>query len=305
MFWRLALLIFGVFAGATAVIMIKASHIHWAELSSYRLLVAAVVLAPVYFRDLRRHRAAYRLEHLLGAVLPGLLLGLHFFTWVVGARMTLAANASLIVNMVPIVLPFFLLVLIRERLTLGEILGVVLAVSGMSLLTAGDAHVSAESMQGDLMCFGSMILYAAYMAFGRKNRHYPTVWLYLVPVYLVGGVFCLLVSLALTSPIHAYPPREILLILGLGIVPTVMGHSILNYTMRHLRGQLVGIANMGQFVFAGFLGWIFLDNEPTWALYLACVPIVAGAAMAIFLGPKKRTEKEAELEGEIGSAGSA
>jgi drug/metabolite transporter (DMT)-like permease len=305
MFWRILLLITGVFAGSTAVIMIKASQLHWAELSSYRLLVAAVVLAPIFYRDLRRHRAAFTQGHLLGAVAPGLLLGLHFFTWIVGARMTSPANASLIVNMVPIVLPFFLLALIRERLTAGEIGGVVLAVSGMALLTGSDAHVSSESMQGDLMCFGSMILYAAYLAFGRKNRHYPTVWLYLVPVYLVGGTFCLLISLGLTSPIHAYPPGEILLVLGLGIVPTVMGHSILNYAMRHLRGQVVGIANMGQFIFAGVLGWVFLGQEPTWALYLACVPIVAGAAMAIFLGPRKRKEKEAELEGEIGSAGSA
>jgi drug/metabolite transporter (DMT)-like permease len=301
---RLCLLLFGVIASATAVIMIKASRIPWAELSSYRVLVAAVALAPLFVRDLRRHRAAYGPDHLRGALLPGLLLGLHFLTWVVGARMTTAANASLIVNMVPVAMPFLLLYLIRERLTLGEIGGVVLAVGGMALLTASDAHVSAESMRGDLLCFGSMLLYATYMAFGRKNRHYPTIWLYVVPVYLVAGVFCFLVSLTQGSPIHEYPPKEILLILGLGIIPTVMGHSILNYAMRHLRGQVVALANMGQVIFVGMLDWIISGRVPSWALYLAGVPVVAGVALAIFLGPQRRKAKEEELEKEIGSAGS-
>jgi len=304
MFPRILLLVLGVFACSTAVIMIRASQTHWAELSSYRLLVAAVALAPVYFRDLRRHRAAYTAGHLGGAILPGLLLGLHFFTWVVGARLTLAANASLIVNMVPIVMPFLLLAMVRERLTGGEIGGTALAIGGTALLTASDARLSGEYMQGDLMCFGSMVLYAAYLAFGRKNRHYPTVWLYLVPVYLVGGVFCLGVSLFLTSPLHAYPLRELLLILGLGLVPTVMGHSIVNYTMRHLRGQVVAIANLGQFIFAGAMDWALNGKVPSWALYISAAAVVGGAVLAIFRAPRERAEKEAQIEGEIGASGS-
>jgi len=304
MFPRILLLILGVFACSTAVIMIRASGTHWAELSSYRLLVAAIALAPIYFRDLRRHRAAYAAGHLRGAILPGLLLGLHFFTWVVGARLTQAANASLIVNMVPIVMPFLLLAMTRERLTGGELCGTALAIGGTALLTASDARLSGQFMQGDLICFGSMVLYAAYLAFGRKNRHYPTVWLYLVPVYLVGGVFCLLVSLCLTNPVHAYPPKELLLVLGLGIVPTVIGHSIINYTMRHLRGQVVAIANLGQFIFAGAMDWALNGKVPSWALYVAAAAVVSGALLAIFRAPRERRRKEEELEGEIGASGS-
>ena len=304
MFPRILLLVLGVFACSTAVIMIRASQTDWAELSSYRLLVAAIALAPVYFRDLRRHRAAYTAGHLRGAILPGLLLGLHFFTWVVGARLTLAANASLIVNMVPIVMPFLLLAMVRERLTWGEIGGTALAIGGTVLLTASDAGLPGKPMLGDLMCFGSMLLYAAYLAFGRKNRHYPTVWLYLVPVYLVGGLFCLAVSLCRTNPLHAYPAREVLLILGLGIVPTVIGHSIINYTMRHLRGQVVAIANLGQFIFAGAMDWALNGKVPSWVLYISAAAVVSGALLAIFRAPQERKEKEAQIEGEIGASGS-
>ncbi len=288
MILRIILLVFGVFCGATAVIMIKASQTHWAELASFRLLVAAAALAPVYFRDRKRHRAEYTRRHLAGSLLPGLLLGLHFLTWVVGARMTLAANASLIVNMVPVVMPLLLIVLVREKLTKGEIVGTALALAGTALLTASDARLSAESMRGDLVCFVSMVLYAAYLALGRKNRHYPTVWLYLVPVYLSAGLVCLAVSLALQSPFHEYPAREVLLILGLGLVPTVMGHSILNHAMRSLRGQAVALANLGQFVFAGAMAWLML-GEALRPAFLAAAPlVVAGVALAV-LTPSRQS----------------
>ena len=301
MLWRALLLAVGVFAGSTAVIQIKACTVDPVQMASYRQLVAAAVLAPVFLRDWRRHRAAYTWAHLRGAMLPGLMLGLHFISWIFGAQKARAANASLIVNMVPIVLPFFLHWLIRERITKGEVAGTALALAGLVLLAVADSRHGGQLVAGDLICFGSMILFALYLALGRKNRHYPTVWLYLVPVYFLGGAFCLLCTLvlapiapALAAPITAFPTqnvlREVLLVLGLGIIPTVIGHSILNYTMRHLRGQVVGIANLGQFVFAGVMAWFFFQEVPSWALYVSAVFVVAGVAIAVRSAPPAARE---------------
>jgi len=102
------ILLLGVFACSTAVIMIKASGEHAVLLSSYRLFIGAVALTPLFLRDLRRHRDSFRLRDLRRSVIPGLLLGAHFISWIIAARMTTATNASLIVNLVPVAMPFFL-----------------------------------------------------------------------------------------------------------------------------------------------------------------------------------------------------
>jgi drug/metabolite transporter (DMT)-like permease len=285
------LLLLSVLATSTAVIMIKASTVHPVLLASLRLVVASLVLTPVFLRDLRRHRRGdgaaagrsrpYTRQHLRASILPGVVLAVHLISWIVGARMTPAANASLIVNLVPLVMPFFLLWLVNEPLTTREIAATAVALGGVVVLTAGDLNLSPTYFAGDLICFGSMLFYALYMALGRRNRSVPTVWLYLVPLYTVAAVVSMGVALFFVNPIQPYSARDAALILGLGIVPTVVGHSLLNYAMQHFRGQLVSIVNMTQFVFAGVLAYLILGETPTWSFYVASLMMAVSAWVAV------------------------
>jgi len=287
MFLRVCMLILGVYACSTAVIMIKeldrlgGVEIHAALVSSYRLLVAAVILTPLFLRDLLRHRRRYTRRHLLRSVLPAALLAAHFISWIAAVPMTTAANASLIVNMVPVVMPFWLFLLIRERINRRELSGTLLAVAGLAVLGASSFHLSTRNLLGDVTCFVSMLFFAYYLALGRRNRDYPTVWLYLVPLYAIAGVLCFAVGVCLASPIRPYTFDQVKFIIGLGVVPTVVGHSLLNLSMRHLRGQAVSMGNLGQFVFAGLMAWWWQHETPHWAFYPASALIVAGAIIAL------------------------
>ncbi|MBN1878297.1 MAG: DMT family transporter [Anaerolineae bacterium] len=275
MFLHLGLLLLSVLATSTAVIMIKASAVQPVLLAALRLLVAAVALTPIFIRDYRRH--PYMTGHLRASLLPGLILGIHFISWIVGARMTPTANASLIVNLVPVVMPFFLAVLLQERLTRNEFLATGLALCGVVFLTAADFNLSATYFVGDMICFISMLFYAFYMALGRKNRHFATIWLYLVPLYYFAGILCFVISLFFVNPLQPYSTQDVVLILGLGIVPTVIGHSLLNYAMKHLRGQQVSIINMGQFVFAGLMAYALFGEVPDWTFYPASLLLLVSA----------------------------
>ncbi len=286
MLWRVLLLIFGVFATATAVIMIKACDVAPTPLAGYRLLVAAVVLSPLFVRDWRRYHERYGLPDVRRTLLPALVLAGHFISWTIAARLTQTANASLIVNMVPIVMPFILYLLIRERLNRGEVRGTVLAMCGILLLGLFDFHLVPENVAGDAGCFGSMILFAFYLGLGRRNRDFPTVWLYTVPLYFFAGVACIVAGAAAGSNFAIDTQRDLLLTIGLGVVPTVIGHSVLNYSMRHLRGQAVSIVNLGQFIFAGTMGYFLLDDLPKWAFFVAAPLAVAGAVLALRATPE-------------------
>lgn len=281
MLLRILLLIVGVYACSTAVIFIKISEEHAVLLSSYRLLVAAVLLTPVFIRDFRRQAGSFAVREFRATIVPGIMLGLHFISWISCARMTNAANASLIVNLVPVAMPFFMLMMIRERLNRNEVAGTIAALVGLFLLSGTDYELNREYFWGDVGCFVSMLFFAFYLALGRRNRHFPTTWLYVVPLYYVAGFFCLLVALPFVNPIKPYPLRELGLIAALGIIPTIVGHSILNASMQQLRGQIVSVVNMGQFVFAGIMAFFFLAELPHTAFYIASVLVVAGSYLAI------------------------
>ena len=285
---QIAILLVGVFACCTAVIVIKASTVNPALLAALRLLVAAAVLAPLYFRDRKRHRLTYNNRHLAATLAPALALALHFILWIIGARRTTAANATLIVNMLPLVMPFYLFAFFRERITTREIIGTLLALAATACLTAGDFHLGRQTIIGDLACLAALLFLTYYLILSRKNRHITTIWLYIVPVYFFAGLICLLISLPFVNPLtEPCPPREILLILALAIVPTVIGHSIINYSMRHLRGQIVALVNLSQVAFAAALAYLFFRELPTPVFYVA-TPLLA-ASLAVTLRQKKTT----------------
>ena len=279
---HLLLLLFGVMCASSAVIIVKASHEHPILLASYRLLVAVVFLLPLFLRDCRRYRSSYGLPHLAASILPGFLLGLHFMSWIAAARMTAAVNASLLVNLSPVAMPFFLLVLVHERVNRQEIVGTLMAVCGLVVLSWSDFTVSPEHFWGDMLCLGSMLLFCWYLVTARRNNRAPSIWLYVVPVYTVAGVFCFLCALLLADPIKSYPPREIALILALAFFPTVIGHSVFNRSMQHLRGQVVSIVNMMQFIFAGTLAFVLLDEVPSRVFYVAAALVVCGGWTCVF-----------------------
>jgi len=295
MFFRALLLTLGVFACATAVIMIKAGTVAPVPLAGYRLLVAAAVLAPLFARDLKRHRNRYTRRHLLRTLLPAVLLATHFISWIFAARLTLAANANLVVNLVPVVMPFLLYLLVRERLTRGELVGTMVAMLGVTFLAGGDYHISREYFLGDVVAFGSMILFAGYLALGRRNRDFPTIWLYVVPVYLFGGLLCVAAAVVSRRDMSVPSDWDWLMVAGLGVVPTVVGHSILNYSMKHIRGQAVSVANLGEFIFAGIMAAAWLGERPGWNFYIACVLTVGGAVWALKAQPRPGAAKPEQL----------
>jgi drug/metabolite transporter (DMT)-like permease len=282
---QLAIVVFGVFMGSTSVIMIKASTISPILQASYRQLMAALILLPFYFRELKARGERPSLRGALPSLVPGVLLGLHFIAWIFGARMTLAGNSTVIVNMAPVVMPFVAIALIGVRPSRREILGTIVASMGVVVLAAADYRGSGEGggrFAGDLICFLAMILYTIYLALGRRNNPGRRLWSYLVPLYLSGGLFCLLAALAVgQNPVAGITWVDVAMTAGLAIGPTIMGHSIMNWAMLRFPPQVVSILNLGQFLFAGALAFFLFGELPTATFYATSVLIVAGSVIAI------------------------
>jgi drug/metabolite transporter (DMT)-like permease len=268
---------------STSVIFIKASTAHPILIAALRLTIAALLLTPLERRDRRKYATILSAPEMKPSTwIPGVVLALHFISWNYGAKLTASAQASLIVNLVPVAMPFFLWFMIRERINRREIIGTAITLVGVLLITAHDAMSANGSLAGNLVCFVSMLLFAGYLALGRRHRNLPSLWIYIVPVYRVAALTCALCSIPLlTTGMTWTSPREWLIILALAIVPTIVGHSFLNGAMRHFRGQVVSLATCGQFATAGLLAWIVFGELPHSLFYLASLIVVTGIVIVI------------------------
>jgi drug/metabolite transporter (DMT)-like permease len=279
---RFFILLLGICAGGTAIIMIKACDENPLLLSSYRLLVAAISLTPFFFRDLGRFQGEYGWKQFSWSVLPALALAFHMMTWVIGAHMTQTSNAVLIVNLTPVAVPFFVWIFFKERVNRREVLGTGLALIGLLWITGSTLMVSKTDFMGDLICLISMLGFAMYLALGRKNGGRISLWLYMVPLYYVAGLICLVCACFMINPIKPYTLNNILMMVGLGIIPTVIGHTILNYSMKHFRSQVVSVANLGQIIVGTVLGAVVLNDPPRPSFYGASVLIISGILVVLF-----------------------
>jgi len=198
------------------------------------------------------------------------------------ARMTLAANASLIVNMIPLVMPLLAFVLYRQSLAPREAVGSALALGGILVLGAGSVELNPAYLAGDLMALFSMTFFASYLILAKGATHLPLLT-YLVGVYLVGSLTAFMGGVLLDGPfeLRYLQSPEILYALGLALGPTMMGHTFMNLAMRHLPSQVVSIAQLTQFMWASFFAWILFREIPSWAFIPAALLVLAGGFLSI------------------------
>ena len=291
------LLFIGVLATSTSVIFIRLSQTDAVLLAGYRSLLAGLILLPFFIKALRKHKHDYKGSFFFRSLIPGLFLAVHFAIFNIGARLTPAANSTLIINMLPIITPFLFYAILREFINRAEIYGTILSLAGLVVLGVTDYRIDSRHGAGDIICFVSLIFYAFYLVLGRKNRDIVSIWLYVVPLYLTAGITTILVLFignesGLTDvPIFCfYTLYEFLLILALALIPTVIGHTIINYSLKYLRAQSVSIIILSQFIFAGVLGYVFLNEIPNYAFYIASTLIVIGALIVIITARPSHTK---------------
>ena len=286
---RFLILIIGVFACSTAVIFLRTSSWPPMLLAAARLLAATLFLSPVYFIA-RKREAIATSTAIKNSFWPAVMLALHFMSWIVGVRMTTATNATLIVNLVPICMPFMLYLLIREKPNRYEYISTAIAMLGLAIIAIDDLNLSIDHFYGDLVCFASMLAFAFYLALARFYQHSKSIWLYVIPIYGISGIMCLCTSFAFEDwSAVSLDAEEWAYIAALGIIPTIIGHSILNLAMRWYRGQFVSVINLGQFIFAGLMAWPIFDEIPRYPFICAALCIVGAA---VYLVKHQRTTTE-------------
>lgn len=285
---RFLVLLSGVFFCSTSVILIRSSNLPPALVGSYRLLFAAVLLLPLFISSWRKHSETVNPRLFLRCIFPAILLAIHLISWAAGARMTYIANATLIINLTPAVMPLLAFFLIKEKVTRREILGTFVALGGVAILSANAFSINPDFLWGNMVCFGSMITFAAYLAFGRINKDFPSIWLYMVPIYMIAAALCFLFSILTLDSISIGSWEEAGWMLAMAILPTILGHVTLNNSLRYFTAQTFAVVNLHQFVSAGLMGWLIFNDTPPLTFYFAAALCVSGAIIVIHEAAKIR-----------------
>ena len=264
---------------SSAAILTRYCRVPATSIGFWRVFGAALVLAPWWWAVWCREGKPGVLSR--GPVLVGLFLGLHFATWAWALQHATIANAMLFVGLQPLMAPFIARPLLGERLNRWEIVACLLACSGMVTILGRQFACERGQVAGSLVAFASAGLCACYFVFTRKYRRHQHALLFTLPVYLVAAGVQAVAGLVMDGGIHAGTGGTRLALLGLILFPTVGGHTLAIYLLRHVKSQMVTLSIPAQFILGTTAAVFLFGEKPSAWLMAGAVLILGGVVLGV------------------------
>ncbi len=209
-------------------------------------------------------------------VLSGAFLAAHFVTWISGVQLTKISHAVLLGSTHPVfalgMSPLFL----RERGSWRTVVAALLTLLGISLIAGQDWGIGSTEMSGDFLAVLSALFVTFYIFIARHQRQEIDLIPYLIAVYASAAFFLLLVILMQGLPLWNYSYQVHLIMFLLAVVPTGIGHSLINWAARRIEAYKVNFSILGEPVFASVLAYFLFGEKPYGFFYLGALLIVFG-----------------------------
>lgn len=253
--------------GSASILIRLAGNLNPVTLTFLRLSVAwLAVLALALGSGTLRQVPRYPQIAVMFA--SGTVLTVHFVAFIYAIQTTTVASASFLVNTAPIFVAVLTAVFLKERPSLLESSGVLLAGSGVAAVFASDPQgFFSTSGSGELSALLAAFLMASYTLFGRRLRvEGVSAATYVTYVYGFAAVVALVVLLATGYASSEASLREqgtVLAVIGLGLIPTVLGHGLYNYALGLARALPVSLFAMLEPVVASGAAFLLFAEVPT------------------------------------------
>ena len=228
-------------------------------------------------------------------MLSGLLLALHFWSWIASLRFTTVASSVVLVSLKPGFAWGLAAVWLREYPTRAEAWGIGLAVIGASLIGLGDARLSRGALGGDVLALLGALTGARYYVIGRRVRQTVGIWLYATGVYAVAAAALALLALGYRTPLVGFGGHDWTVFGAMAAGPMLVGHTGMNYALRHFRATTVNVAALGEPVGATLLAWIIpaIHEVPRLTALGGGLLVLIGIGLALGAGSGDATGRHA------------
>jgi drug/metabolite transporter (DMT)-like permease len=246
--------------------------------ASLRVALAAVLLNLVAPRALISFFALPRRDRAL-TIIAGVLLGMHFGVWIGSLYFTSVASSVTLVAMQPLFAAIFGAFLLGDPVGRRAVLGIARALVGTVFLAGGDLRVSGEALVGDALAVLGAVTAAAYLVVGRRMRAATPLVPYLAVVNTVAALVLLAAALAAGAQLTGFSTGVYAAIAGCAVVPSLIGHTLLNWSVRRTPAHLVTLAILGEPVGAVALAWLLVGESPPWTAAIGGAIILGGIAV--------------------------
>ncbi len=255
-----------------------------------RLFIATVILTPItlnkYWSDIKN---LTRTEFILASI-SGIFLAIHFLAWVSSLQYTTVLVSVVIVTTGPIWVAILEVIFLRIRLSQLVIIGLIVALAGGIFIGLSGLGGNTESTQsaaeadttmiGALLSWVGAVAVAVYMLIGRKLRATLPVIPYIWLVYGISTLAMMPIVLITSTPVLGFSFEGYLVLLAMGLIPQLIGHSSLNYLLEYFPATFVSMFTQLEPIGSAILAVIFFNELPPTHQVIGSGIIIFGVLLA-------------------------
>jgi drug/metabolite transporter (DMT)-like permease len=203
---------------------------------------------------------------------------LHFVSWITSLEYTSVTSSVVLVTTAPLWVALLSPFLLKEKLTRNQGIGLILAMLGGVVVglsktcQISNGSISCDSFEsvfegkalfGNILALAGAIFVSGYFIIGRQLRKTLSLISYTFLVYGSAAVLLLIANLAMGIHLTGFPTDVYYWGFLLAIIPQVIGHSSLNWSLKYLPASYVSIAVLGEPIGSSILAFFILKETPT------------------------------------------
>ncbi len=257
----------GVAIVSTASILIRFAQAEGASsaiIAAGRLAIAALLMTPYALSRAGPELLRITRKDALLCAASGLLLAVHFWTWIASLEHTSVANSTVLVTTNPIWVALLSAWLLREKPRRVQIIGIALTLIGALLIFMADnthsGAASAPALGNSLALLGALAA-SGYLLIGRGLRSNLSLLAYVWLAYSFAAFALIIAALAGGESFVGVSSYAWLLIAALALGPQLLGHTSFNWALRRLSATFVALSILGEPIGSALLAWWLLDES--------------------------------------------
>jgi drug/metabolite transporter (DMT)-like permease len=208
----------------------------------------------------------------------GIALGIHFASWMESLFYASVAVSTTIVCTHALFSAIFSTAL-GERPKARQVLGVVLAIVSVYFLSGADPNSRPE---GIILALIGAVAGGIYFTTGRFSRNRIDFGAYVLLTYVTAAIVTLVISIMNNLSLFNYRLETWVYFLLLAAIPMMLGHTLINYILRHMGVVPVTASVIGEAVGATILAYFILGQSLQLQAYFYMFVILLGIALAIW-----------------------
>jgi len=257
-------------------------------LASVRFITAGLIIFTI--AKILGHSLKISRKQLLNSIFLGFLFlsyGNGVVVWAL--RYVDSGFAALVIATQPLVVLLMMFVLQGKKIQLMSIFGVILGITGVTLLISQETIVTNENtLLGILMIFSAMLAWSYASIFVKKADLPKNYFVSTGYQMFSGGIILAVMSLAFNEPWSSplvWQVKTQWVVVLLIIFGGIIAFTAFNYLLKHVSPEKVHTNTYVNPIIALFLGWFFLNEVITLQSIIAAIVLLTGV---YFISTKKK-----------------